>query len=149
LAVEVMTRNELVFRLARVGQLLISGDSKGELDSYFDSTLYRIHGDDGFEADYSGTLDYFESIRSAFDNRSLRRGVTIVEGHYAACQTWIEGRFVRDFTYSPVGPLAPNGQRITFDLINMFRLDERDLLVEEWIRSDNRSLLRQLGAPGR
>jgi SnoaL-like polyketide cyclase len=144
-----MTRDELHSRLVRVGELLISSNSHTELDSYFDSTVYRLHGPDGFETNYSGTLDYFKAIRSAFDNRSMRRGITIAEGEYAACQTWIEGRFVREFTYSPAGPLAPNGQDIVWDLINIFRFDAHGLLVEEWIRSDNRSLLRQLGAPGK
>ena len=144
-----MTRDELTSRVARVGELLISSNSHTELDSYFDSTVYRFHGPDGFEADYSDTLGYFKAIRSAFDNRSMRRGLTIAEGDYIACQTWIEGRFVREFTHSPVGPLAPNGQRIVWDLINIFRFDEHGLLVEEWVRSDNRSLLRQLGAPGK
>ena len=111
--------------------------------------MYRFHGPDGFEADYSSTLEYFKAIRSAFDDRSMRRGITIAEGDYLACQTQIEGRFVREFTYSPAGPLAPNGRRVVWDLINIVRFDKNGLLVEEWARSDNRSLLRQLGAPGK
>jgi len=35
------------------------------------------------------------------------------------------------------------------DLINIFRFDEDGRLTEEWVRTDNRSFLRQLGAPGR
>jgi predicted ester cyclase len=63
-----------------------------------------------------------------------------------ACQTWIEGTFVREFTHSPVGPLPPNGARVVWDLLNLFRFDERGRLVEEFVRTDNRSVLRQLGA---
>ena len=142
-----MTRDDLIARVKRAGELLISGDSQPELDSYFDSALYRLHGPDGFEADYLGALAYFKAVRSAFDSRSMRRGITIAEGDYIACQTWIGGRFVREFTHSPAGPLAPNGQRIVWDLINTFKFDERGRVVEEWIRTDNRSLLRQLVAP--
>jgi predicted ester cyclase len=67
------------------------------------------------------------------------------EGDRIACQTWIEGTFVREFTQSPAGPLPPNGRRIVFDLINIFRFDDHGRLLEEWVRTDNHSLLRQLG----
>jgi hypothetical protein len=80
---------------------------------------------------------------------ALRIGYCRSLSDYIARQTWIERRFVREFTHSPACPLSPNGQRIVWDLINIFGFDERGLLVEEWIRSDNRSLLRQLGAPGK
>jgi predicted ester cyclase len=42
----------------------------------------------------------------------------------------------------------PNGRRVTFDLINIFRFDAQGRLVEEWVRTDNRALLRRLGAEG-
>lgn len=35
------------------------------------------------------------------------------------CQTFIEGRFAREFAQSPAGPLPPNGQRVTWDLSNI------------------------------
>ncbi len=63
-----------------------------------------------------------------------------------ACQTWIEGTFTGPFTHSPVGKLEPNGARVVWDLMNMFRFDDRGRLVEEIVRTDNRSFLRQLGA---
>jgi hypothetical protein len=34
-------------------------------------------------------------------------------------------------------------------LSNIFRLDEHGRLAEEWVRTDYRSFLRQLGAGGR
>ncbi len=100
-------------------------------------------------SDYAGLTDYFASIRAAFDDRSIRRGIVVVEGHYAACQTWIAGTFVREFTQSPIGPVPPNGQRVVFDLMNIFRFDGEGRLVEEWVRADYRGLLRQLDAEGR
>ena len=53
---------------------------------------------------------------------------------------------MREFTQSPAGKVAPNGQRITFDLANIFRLDSDGKIVEEWVRTDNRSTPTQLGA---
>ncbi|MEU5963423.1 ester cyclase [Micromonospora parva] len=143
------TRDELVARLVRAGELKVSGEDQAEVDTYFDPEKFRFHGPDGFESDYAGLTDYFAAIRSAFDDRSIRRGFVVVEGEFAACQTWIEGTFVREFTQSPVGPLPPNGQRVVFDLLNLFRFDDQGRLVEEWMRTDYRSLQRQLGAEGR
>jgi predicted ester cyclase len=144
-----LARDELVARLTRAGELEVSGEDQAETDSYFDTDRFRFHGPDGFEADYAGLTDYFKAIRAAFDDRSIRRGIVIVEGDHVACQTWIEGRFVRGFTHSPAGPLPPNGQRVIWDLSNIFRFDDRGRLVEEWVRTDYRSFLRQLGAEGK
>lgn len=139
----------LVARLKKAGELEVSGAETAEIDSYFDPKRYRFHGPDGFEADYAGLADYFKSVRAAFDDRSIRRGIIVVQGHDVACQTWIEGTFVREFTRSPAGSLPPNGKRVVFDLLNIFRFDDQARLVEEWVLTDNRSLLRQLGAPGK
>jgi hypothetical protein len=40
-------------------------------------------------------------------------------------------------------------QRVVWDLLNLFRLGDQGRLVEEWVRTDYRSFLRQLGAPGK
>jgi predicted ester cyclase len=144
-----LTREELVARLVRAGELEVSGEDQAEAGTYFATGEFRFHGPDGFESDYAGLTGYFASIRAAFDDRLIRRGIMVVEGSYIACQTWIEGTFVREFTQSPAGPVAPNGQRVVFDLINIFHVDDQGRLLEEWVRTDYRSFLRQLGAEGR
>jgi predicted ester cyclase len=138
-----ITREQLIARLIRAGELEVSGEDQVEVDSYFDISNYSFHGP-GWDADYAGLTDYFKSIREAFDNRSIKRGIIIAEGNNVACQTWIEGKFVRDFTKSPGGSLPPNGQHITFDLLNIFRFDDMGRIVEEWVQTDNAGLLRQL-----
>jgi hypothetical protein len=143
-----LTRDDLIARLIRAGELEISGEDQAETDSYFDTSQFRFHGPDGFDADYAGLSEYFKSIREAFDERSIRRGIIVAEGSYIACQTWMEGRFVREFTHSPAGPVPPNGQRVVWDLSNIFRFDDQGQLVEQWVRTDYRSFLRQLGAQG-
>jgi predicted ester cyclase len=143
-----LPRDELVARLVRAGELEVSGEDQAETDSYFATEEFRFHGPDGSEADYAGLTSYFASIRAAFDDRSIRRGVIVAEGRYVACQTWIEGTFAREFTHSPAGPLPPNGQRVRWDLMNLFRFDDDGRLAEEWVRTDYRSFLRQLGADG-
>jgi len=142
----VLTRDQLVARLKRAGELLVSSEDQTETASYFDTARFRFHAPDGFDTDYSGLSNYFKAIRAAFDDRSIRRGIIVVEGNYIACQTWIEGKFVREFTQSPAGSLPPNGQRVVWDLSNIFRLDHQGRLLEEWVRTDYRSFLRQLEA---
>jgi predicted ester cyclase len=143
------SREELIARLVRAGEIEVAGGPPEEIAQYFDTENFRFHGPDGFDTGYEGLSAYFASIRAAFDDRSIKRGIIIAEGNLIACQTWIEGRFVREFTMSPAGPLPPNGARVTWDLINIFRFDEQGRLVEEFVRADYRSFLRQLGAPGR
>src|SRR6476646_2348281 len=84
---ENMTRDELVARLVRAGELQVSGQDQAELDTYFAVEEFRFHGPDGFESDYAGLTDYFASIRAASDGRSIRRGIMLVDGHHVACQT--------------------------------------------------------------
>jgi predicted ester cyclase len=141
-------REELVAGLIRVGELELTGDAQAEVDAYF-APGFRFHGPDGAELDYEGLKDYFGSLRAAFDDLTITRGIMVVEGDYVACQTTITGTFVREFTHSPVGPLPPTGNPVAFELINIFRFDDQGRLAEEWVQTDNRSRLRQLGAEGR
>jgi predicted ester cyclase len=140
------TRDELVERLVRAGELEISGDDQDEVATYFDTENFAFHGPGGFDADYAGLTEYFRSLRAAFDDRTIRRGIIVAEGEYIACQTWIEGTFVHPFTQSPAGRLEPTGARVVMDLMNIFRFDEEGRIVEEYVTTDNRSFLRQLGA---
>jgi predicted ester cyclase len=142
------TRDHLVAGLVRVGELELSGEDEAGVDAYF-APDFAFHGPDGAEADYEGLKSYFASLRAAFDDLTISRGIMIVEGDYVACQTTIEGTFVREFTHSPVGPLPPNGKQVVFELVNIFRYDDQGRLAEEWVQTDNRSRLRQLGAEGR
>jgi predicted ester cyclase len=142
-----MSRDELVRGLIRIGELEVSGEDQAEIDAYF-APGFRFHGPDGRELDYAGLQAYFASLRAAFDDRIIKRGIVVVEDNYVACQTTIAGTFAREFTHSPVGPLSPNGQRVTFELTNIFRYDDEGRLAEEWIQTDSRSVLRQLGAEG-
>ncbi len=142
------TRDQLIARLVRAGELEVSGEDQGEADSYFDTEKFVFHGPDGSNVDYAGLSEYFHSVRAAFDDRSIRRGIVVADDDHIACQTWIEGTFVRPFTHSPVGTLQPTGGRVVWDLFNIFRFDDNGRLVEEFVMTDNRSVLRQLGAAG-
>ena len=70
----------------------------------------------------------------------------IAEGNLVAARATMTGIFEHEFTQSPAGPLPPNGEKVTFRIINLFRYDDQGKLAEEWVQTDNRGLLRQLGA---
>jgi predicted ester cyclase len=142
------SRDERVQRLIEVGEQELTGEDEAGVDAYF-APDFRFHGPDGAEADYAGLKGFFASLRAAFDDLTISRGIMVVEGDYIACQTTISGTFAREFTHSPVGPLPPNGERVVLELTNIFRYDEQGRLAEEWVQTDNRSRLRQLGAEGR
>jgi predicted ester cyclase len=142
------SREALVESLIRVGEQELTGEHGAEVDAYF-APDFAFHGPDGAETDYAGLKGYFASLRAAFDDLTISRGIIVVEGDYVACQTTIAGTFVREFTHSPVGPVPPNGSRVVFELMNIFRYDDQGRLAEEWVQTDNRSRLRQLGAEGR
>jgi predicted ester cyclase len=138
-------RDELVQGLIRIGELEVSGEAEAEVDAYF-APGFVWHGPDGAELDHEGLKGYFAALRAAFDDLTISRGIIVVEGDYVACQTTIAGTFAREFTHSPVGPLPPNGNRVVFELMNIFRYDEQGRLAEEWVQTDHRSRLRELGA---
>jgi predicted ester cyclase len=139
-------RDELVARLVRAGELEISGEHPDDVGDYF-APGFEFHGPGSFESDYDGLQDYFASVRAAFEHRSIRRGITVVEDNTIACQTWIEGTFVHEFTHSPVGSLPPNGRRVVWDLSNIYTFDDEGRITAEWVRTDNQSVLQQLQAP--
>lgn len=144
------TRDELISRLIRAGELEVSGEDAVEQRSYF-ADDFQWHGPDGAEADYDGLADLFAGFRAAFDKRVIRRGILLVEGSWIACQTWIGGTFVREYPAeaSPVGrALTPTGKPLVWPIHNIFQFDAEGRLAEEWVQYDNRSLHRQLGIPG-
>lgn len=142
------TKEELIARLVKAGELEVAGAPDDEIAQYFDVENFRFNGPGGYETDYDGLQAYFTSVRAAFDDRSIRRGIIVADGDFIACQTWIKGRFVNPFTMSPAGPLEPNGEVVTWDLINLFRFNDAGQLTEEYVRTDYRNFLRQLGAEG-
>ena len=141
-------RDELVTGLVRIGELEMTGEHSDEIDAYF-APGFVFHDTDGTTRSYDELSAYFASLRDAFDNLRITRGIIVVEGDFVSCQTTIEGDFVRMFTHSPVGSLEPNGEHVVFALHNFFRYDDGGRLAEEWIQTDRRTTLAQLGAFGR
>ncbi len=139
------TRDELVARLVRAGEIEVTGEDLETAGDYF-APGFEFNGPGGAVADFDGLSDYFASVRAGFDARSIRRGIVVAEGNVIACQTWIEGTFVREFTHSPVGSLKPNGRRVVWQLLNIFVMDDHGRILKEWASTDNVTVLEQLRA---
>ncbi len=139
------TRDELVARLVRAGEIEVTGEDIDTVADYF-APGFEFNGPGGSVADFTGLSDYFASLRAGFDDRSIRRGIVVVEDNTIACQTWIEGSFVREFTQSPVGPLKPNGRKVVWQLLNIFVMDDQGRIRQEWASTDNATVLEQLQA---
>jgi predicted ester cyclase len=139
------TRDELVARLVRAGEIEVTGEDIETVGDYF-APGFEFNGPGGVVADFAGLSDYFASVRAGFDDRSIRRGIIVAEGSTIACQTWIQGTFVREFTQSPVGPLPPNGRKVVWQLLNIFVMDDQGRILKEWASTDNATVLEQLQA---
>jgi predicted ester cyclase len=137
-------REEIIHGLVQIGERAIAREDNDALDEYF-SPDFMFHGPDG-DLTYEQLKSYFASLRAAFDDLTVTRDHLVVDGSYLACQTTIAGDFVREFAQSPVGPLPPNGNRVVFVLNNIFRFEPSGRLAEEWVQTDSRNALRQLGA---
>jgi predicted ester cyclase len=142
------TRTARIAELIRIGELEVSGDHPDDVDAYF-APGFVFHDADGSTRTYGELQSYFASLRAAFDDLTITRGIIVVDDDMISCQTWIEGDFTATFTHSPVGAVEPNGEHVVFALHNFFRYDDQGRLAEEWIQTDRRNTLAQLGATGR
>ena len=64
----------------------------------------------------------------------------------AAKYALMAGRFDKEFAYTPIGAVEPNGQQVQWELINIFRYTDEGRLLEEWVQTDTYEFLRQLSA---
>jgi hypothetical protein len=77
-------REQRVADLIRIGEQELTGENETEVDAYF-APDFTFHGPDGAETSYKGLKAYFASLRAAFDDLSISRGIILVEGDYIAC----------------------------------------------------------------
>jgi hypothetical protein len=52
-----MSRHELVSRLVRIGEMMVTGEHQAEIDAYF-APDFTFHGPDGGKSSYEGLQDY-------------------------------------------------------------------------------------------
>ena len=89
---------------------------------------------------------YFAALRDSFTDFTISRAQIIVDGNLVSARTVMAGRFDKEFAYTPIGTVEPNGRQVQWELINIFRYTDEGRLVEEWVQTDTDDFLRQLGA---
>ena len=133
----------LASALIRIGDQAIARQDEVALRAYF-SEDYIFHGPGG-DLSFDQLSAYFESLRAAFSDLRIAREQIIVDGNFLAARTRFSGDFTAVFTYSPIGPVAPTGQHLEWEVIGTFRFDDEGRLAEEWVQTDYRSFLTKLG----
>jgi|GEM_PF-547840 len=133
----------LARELIRIGDVAIAREDDEAVRAYF-AADYVFHGPRG-DLEFDQLRAYFASVREAFSNLRIVREQIIVDGNYLAARTVFSGDFTSLFTYSPIGPLEPTGHHVEWELMGMFRYDDDGRLAEEWVQTDYRSLLTNLG----
>src|ERR1700680_661500 len=129
--------------LIRIGDEAIACEDDAALRAYF-AEDYVFHGP-GSELGFDELSAYFASLRAAFSGLRLVREQIVVEGDFLAARTTFSGDFTGLFTYSPIGPVEPTGQHLEWEVIGIFRYDDEGRLAEEWVQTDYRGLLVNLG----
>jgi predicted ester cyclase len=136
--------NPLAEGLIRIGEKAIAREDDGALRAYF-APGYVLHLPSG-DITFEQLQGYFAALRAAFPDLHIRRALIIGEGNYLAARTLFSGTFLNTFSQSPVGKLAPNGRKVEWDVMNIFRYDNEGRLAEEWVQTDSKSLVEKLGA---
>ena len=132
------TRDEPVARLVKAGELEVIGGISQRPTATLTRSISACHGPGGFETAYGGLTNY----SSPYAQRLLIAQSVGVSSSSRATRSLPDvdrGRFARDFTHSPAGPLPPNGERVVWSVSNVFRFDDVGRFVEEWGRTDYRS----------
>lgn len=138
-----MRYDERERHLVRVGRQGIAVGNEQELDAYF-AEGYSFSGPDG-SMTYEQVKGFFSSMRSALSDFRCERREVISKGALIAARTSMSGIFDNVFESALLGPIAPHGNRVSFELMNFFRYTPDGKLVEEWVQYDNVAFLKQLG----
>jgi predicted ester cyclase len=137
-------RDSLANGLVSIGEEAVARSNDALFYEYFTDD-YVLHSPAGaFNRDEIKA--YFAALRASFTDFTISRAQILVDGNFVTSRTVMAGRFDKEFAYTPVGTVEPNGQRVQWELINIFRYTDEGRLVEEWVQTDTYDFLRQLGA---
>jgi predicted ester cyclase len=140
------TSNQMLAReLIHIGDDAIVRENDVMLREYYTAD-YVLHLPTR-DLDFDALRSYFASLRAAFKDFRIVREQIIVEGLHVAARTSFSGVFEGVFTQSPVGPLAPHGQPVSWEVMNMFRYNADARLAEEWVQTDPAVLVEKLRTP--
>jgi predicted ester cyclase len=139
-------RGSLAEGLVVIGEEAVAKSNDGLFYDYYTDD-YLLHSPAG-QFNREEIRAYFAALRESFTDFTIRRAQVLVDGNFVSARTVMAGRFDKEFAYTPIGTVQPNGQHVQWELINIFRYTDDGRLVEEWVQTDTYDLLRQLGAFG-
>ena len=139
-------RDSLTKGLVRIGEEAVAKSNDALFYDYFTED-YVLHSPAG-EFNREQIRGYFAALRESFTGYTISRAQILVDGKFVVARTQMAGRFDREFAYTPIGTVAPTGQQVQWELINIFRYTDEGRLTEEWVQTDTYDFLRQLGAVG-
>jgi predicted ester cyclase len=137
-------RTSLANGLVSIGEDAIAKSNDPLLDGYYTDD-YRLHSPAG-DFNRDEIKAYFAALRESFTDFTISRAQILVDGNLVSARTVMAGRFDKEFAYTPIGNVQPNGKQIEWELINIFRYTDDGRLVEEWVQTDTYDFLRQLDA---
>ena len=137
-------REQLANGLVSIGEEAVAKRNDALFYDYFTED-YVLHSPAG-EFNREEIRGYFAALRDSFSGYTISRAQILVDGNFVTARTVMAGRFDKEFAYTPVGTVEPNGQQVQWELINIFRFTDEGRLVEEWVQTDTYAFLRQLGA---
>ncbi len=139
------SRNEALRELALriVDEAFMPGDME-VLDNYLHED-YIVHSPFG-DLDRETTKGFLGGLRNALTEFEAIREPVVVEGDYVAARNVWTGVFSNEFD-SPWGLLEPTNEPLVWEFILIFRYNEDNLIIEEWVQTDVLGLMMQLGAP--
>ena len=140
-------RTTLAKGLVAIGENAVAKSNDALLDEYF-ADNYRLHSPAG-DFNRAEIKAYFAALRNSFTDFTIRRAQVLVDGNFVIARTVMAGRFDKEFAYTPVGTVQPNGKQVRWELINIFRYTDEGRVVEEWVQTDTYEFLRQLDAVAR
>ena len=144
LPMAVPDRDSLANGLVSIGQDAVAKSNDALLDDYYTDD-YKLHSPAG-DFNRDEIKSYFAALRDSFTDFTISRTQIIVDGNFVSARTVMAGRFDKEFAYTPIGTVEPNGRQVQWELINIFRYTDEGRLVEEWVQTDTYDFLRQLGA---
>ena len=137
-------RESLAEGLVVIGEEAVAQSNDGLFYDYYTDD-YELHSPAG-QFNREEIRTYFAALRESFTDFTIKRAQILVDGNFVTARTVMAGRFEKEFAYTPIGSVQPNGKQIEWELINIFRYTDEGRLIEEWVQTDTYDFLRQLGA---
>lgn len=115
------------------------GDVKGYLAAY--SRQCALHGfPPPVPPTYDGLTGFIEQLMKALPDVRVKVEDVVAEGDHIAVRYTMSGTHKGDLLGA-----KPTNRRIEFEAITLLRFDQQGQIAERWQRSDEVSLLTQLG----